>query len=307
MNQTKAKVSLRKRIKFSIIISFISFLIFIFLAEIFLLIFNPQPYQYPTLKFSEKYKKIYHSNVTIKSYYPPETRYYSTNEMGFRKSSCNLSIDNDKTNIVLLGDSFTFGIGVNDGYEFGAIMGRKLEESFNVINLGIGGWGLTQEIRAFYEIGQSFNPEIAIVFFFSNDPYDNILDVVTRVNNGKFEFIDSNNASKGILSKISKSLSNSIIQKSNLYNFIRNTLYLKYYANAVGQINDQEVDLTEIPEDEKLYCNLIDVFANDLKQNNVKLMFVSINYLEGEKIESELNEFPFIKKIYFRIRLSRTY
>ena len=301
LNQDKKKLSLRRKITFILISAFVFFVVFVVAAEILILLIKPQPYQYPTLKFSEKYKKIYHPNSKIKHHYPPKTRYYSTNELGFRRSSCNLSVENNKPNIVLLGDSFTFGIGVNDGYEFGAIMGDKLKQDYNVLNLGIGGWGLTQEIRVFYEIAQSYNPEIAIIFFFSNDPYDNILDAVTEIKNEKFEFIDQNNASSGILSKISKALSGSIIQKSNLYNFVRNTLYLKYHANAVENINDQEINTIEIPEDEKIYCDLLDVFANDLKQSDVKLMFVSINYLEDEKIESELNEFPFIKKHIYKL------
>jgi len=234
-NQSKQKITFWKKIKYILVISFVSLIVFLFAAEILLSIINPQPYQYPTLKFSEKYKKVYHSNIIIKDYNPPETRYYSTNELGFRKSSCNLSQENSKPNIVLLGDSFAFGIGVNDGFEFASVMADKLQQHYNVINLGIGGWGLTQEIRVFYDEEQSFSPEFAIIIFCNNDPNDNLLDAVTEIKNGKFEFIDSNEASGGILSKVSKLLSRSIIQKSNLYNSIRNFLYSKYHANAMNK------------------------------------------------------------------------
>jgi len=295
-DKTKTKISRGKKIKYILVITFISIIVFLIAAEILLAIINPQPYQYPTLKFSEKYKKVYHSNITIKDYNPPETRYYSTNELGFRKSSCKLSQENNKPNIVLLGDSFTFGIGVNDGFEFASVMADKLQQHYNVINLGIGGWGLTQEIRVFYDEGQSFNPEFAIIIFCNNDPDDNLLDAVIEIKNGKFEFIDSNEASGGILSKVSKLLSRSIIQKSNLYNSIRNFLYLKYHANAIEQANEQESKVSEIPKNEKFYCELLDVFANDLKQKDVKLLFTSINYLKDGKIKSELLDFPFIEK-----------
>ena len=90
-------------------------------------------------------------------------------------------------------------------------------------------------------------------------------------------------------------LSGSIIQKSNLYNTIRNYVYLKYHANAVEQINNQENKTSEIPENEKFYCELLDIFANDLKQKGIKLIFVSVNKLNNDKIESELQSFPFIK------------
>lgn len=295
-NQNSKKIPRWKKIIFSLLISFFSFIVVLVVAEILLLLINPQPYHYPTLKFSEKYKKIYHSNVSIKACYPEATRYYSTNELGFRRSSCNLSVENNKPNIIILGDSHTFGIGVNDGYEFAAVMGDKLQQHYNVINLAIGGWGFTQELRVFYDIGQSYNPEIAFVFFTSTDPSDNLLDAVTEIKDGKFEFIDSNEASNGILSKVSKSLSNSIIQKSHLYNFIRNALYTRFHDNAVDQISTVETKAFEIPEDEKRYCDLLDVFANDLKQKGIQLMFVSINILIDGTIQSELRDFPFIEK-----------
>ena len=300
-NQNKQKISIGKKIKFILIISFVTVIVFLVIAEILLSLINPQPYQYPTLKFSEKYKKIYHSNITIKHHSPPETRYYSTNDMGFRKSGFKISKENKKPDIILLGDSFTFGIGVNDGYEFASVMADKLKPDYNVINLGIGGWGLTQEIRVFYEIGQSYDPEIVIIFFCNNDPDDNLLDAVTEIKNGKFEFIDSDNSSSGLLSKVSKLLSGSIIQKSNLYNSIRNFLYLKYHANAIKQINKPEIKTSEIPENEKFYCELLDVFANDLKQKDIKLIFTSINFLKDGKIESELQDFPFIEKHVFEL------
>lgn len=296
MNQSKPKIPSGKRIKFILIISFVSVIVILIAAEFILRLINPQPYQYPTLKFSEKYKKIYHSNVSIKACYPEATRYYSTNELGFRRSSCNLSAGNNKPNIIILGDSYTFGIGVNDGYEFAAVMGDKLQQHYNVINLGIGGWGFTQELRVFYDIGQSYNPEFTFVFFTSTDPYDNLLDAVTEIKDGKFEFIDSSEASNGILSKVSKSLSNSIIQKSHLYNFVRNALYTRFHDNAVNKINTVETKALEIPEHEKRYCDLLDVFANDLKQKGVQLKFVSINILIDGIIQSELHSFPFIEK-----------
>ena len=294
-NQGKQKITFWKKIKYILVITFISIIVFLIAAEILLAIINPQPYQYPTLKFSEKYKKIYHPNVIIKDHNPPETRYYSTNELGFRKSSCTLSKENEKPNIVLLGDSFTFGIGVNDGFEFASIMADKLKQDYNVINFGVGGWGLTQEIRVFYEIAQFFEPEIAIIFFCNNDPDDNLLDAVTEIKNGQFEFIDANNSSSGLLSKISKLLSKSIIQKSNLYNSIRNALYLKYHANAIEQVNKQESSVSKIPENEILYCKLLDLFAKDMKQKEVKLMFVSVNYVKNDIVVSELHDFPIIE------------
>ena len=45
--------------------------------------------------------------------------------------------------------------------------------NYNVINLGGSGWGLTQEIKRFYEFGQLYHPKVIILQFDETDPKDN--------------------------------------------------------------------------------------------------------------------------------------
>ena len=81
--------------------------------------------------------------------------FLQSNIFNYKKSyflnHINNTIENFKPNIVLLGDSYTFGFGVNDGNEFAAVMSRELSSDYNIINTGVGGWGLTQQIRRYYE------------------------------------------------------------------------------------------------------------------------------------------------------------
>ena len=189
-NKKNQKLSFWKKIKFVIVITIISIFVFILLGEFYFRIFNPQGYLFPKLSYSEQYRKIAPPNTTIEHYVPPSRRYYSTNKFGFRGEEIQQSNKYPKTNIVLLGDSYTFGIGCNDGAEFASVLADDLSEDFDIINTGSNGWGLTQQIRAFYEFGQLYYPEIVVILFSNNDPNDNLKDNCTKIKEERFIFKD---------------------------------------------------------------------------------------------------------------------
>ena len=164
-NKNKNKISLLKKLIFIIFITLITIIIFVILSELYLYFFKPQPYLYPKLSYSEKYRKIPPKNLKMVHCVPPNKRYYSTNQFNLRGKAIRLSNKYDIPNIVLLGDSYTFGIGVDDGDEYASILAENLKSRFNIVNTGVGGWGLTQQIRRFYEFGQLYHPEIVILLF----------------------------------------------------------------------------------------------------------------------------------------------
>ncbi len=66
---------------------------------------------------------------------------YSTNELGNRITPVNPKA---KTAVVLLGCSFTMGQGLNDHETFAYKLGQSLGEQYQVINLGVDGYGTHQ-------------------------------------------------------------------------------------------------------------------------------------------------------------------
>jgi len=64
---------------------------------------------------------------------------YTINRIGSRVDLFNNS--KNKKHIVLMGDSQTFGVGVEDQKVYSNLIGEKLKEEFNVYNLGFKGWG----------------------------------------------------------------------------------------------------------------------------------------------------------------------
>ncbi|HEY3176107.1 MAG TPA: SGNH/GDSL hydrolase family protein [Candidatus Polarisedimenticolia bacterium] len=82
--------------------------------------------------------------------------------------------------IAALGDSFTFGYGVEEDQAWPRILerglnaGRPADRRVEVVNLGVGGYGTWQETLWLEEKWGSLRPDLALVaFYVGNDPDDN--------------------------------------------------------------------------------------------------------------------------------------
>ncbi len=191
-----------------------------------------------------------------------------------------------KPAIVVLGDSFTFGMGVNDGEEYVSVMDSLLNEQYNVVNAGCGGWGITQEIRRFYDFGVHYSPKFVVIQFASNDPEDNLNYRVTRIENGKFVFENSNNS----LNWLKKYLSTSIVQRSQLYNYFRERMYALMKDRHVDEVTQViEAGFDGGPRPEEVFHNqLLELFARDLKERGIVLIMIAVN--------DALTNFPSIRR-----------
>jgi len=94
---------------------------------------------------------------------------YRSNSTGFRSNREFLdSSRTPKHLIVLAGDSFTFGFGVEYSKTFGAVVESRLRDSF-VYNFGVTGFGLDQIWLALRTEALPLKPSLAIVTFISGD------------------------------------------------------------------------------------------------------------------------------------------
>ncbi len=81
--------------------------------------------------------------------------------------------------IVVVGDSFTWGFGVNDGEIYTDILEKLLNDT-EVINLGVTAYGLSQEIKYFKILGKKFSPDILIVALVMNDIQQDFYNKTTK-------------------------------------------------------------------------------------------------------------------------------
>lgn len=72
---------------------------------------------------------------------------------------------------IFLGDSFTFGWGVEQKSTFENIIENKLNSVYpaEIINFGLGNYNTEQEVNLFLEKGLKYSPDKVVVFYFIND------------------------------------------------------------------------------------------------------------------------------------------
>jgi lysophospholipase L1-like esterase len=98
---------------------------------------------------------------------------------GFRKTH----IKNNKklNNILMLGDSFTEGVWVNDKENFTYFLCKKLYDENNgyVINAGVNGYGILEEFFILKKFYKKFNIKKVVLNVFVNDIENKIVEVLT--------------------------------------------------------------------------------------------------------------------------------
>jgi lysophospholipase L1-like esterase len=101
---------------------------------------------------------------------------YSNNSLGWRGRREYRRQKQTKYRVLFLGDSFTYGIGVNDDQTFPARVEKKLtadDLSVEVMNAGCPGKGTDYELKLFQTTAYKFHPDLTVLGFFCNDFQDN--------------------------------------------------------------------------------------------------------------------------------------
>ncbi len=255
-------------------------------GEVLVRLVSPVVTLHPRWENSPAFGHRHHANVTMVHKGPGGWTFtYRINEYGYRTPPIPFAEEYDKENILILGDSNAFGFGVDEGDQFPAVMNERIGEGVNVINLAVGGYALTQEIRVYYDAGRQYKPSTVILQFADNDPDDNYYSPVTRVEDGRFVFAEVDRAEGWLKNQLSKSP----LQKSHLYNTLRHLTYRILYWRTVNQANDngQTAPGAPNPQREELYNSLLETFAKDLSASGVRLIFIAAG-------EGTLEEFPAI-------------
>ena len=139
-------------------------LIALLAAELIVRYPSPQEPLFPRWRYSAEYGFFLPPNSVVIHEMPGRWRFvYTLNDNGHRGELPPVSDRYETPNIVYLGDSYTLGVGVNDGEEFTAIMGCRLAGRYRVLNLASSGWVLTQQIRHYYELGELYQPSAVVL------------------------------------------------------------------------------------------------------------------------------------------------
>lgn len=96
-------------------------------------------------------------------------RYWQTNSAGFRDREWQATDWQDKTVVMVTGDSFAAGWGVSDPADrFSDVLGAHLGDDYYVMNLALPGTATRQQL-GFIQDNQPPQPDIVILQYFLND------------------------------------------------------------------------------------------------------------------------------------------
>lgn len=94
------------------------------------------------------------------------------NSLGFREKVYPTAKPPGVRRIIVLGDSYAFGVGVEFAHTFSKSLEDRLNEltgRFEVINFGVSGYGTTEELATLREVAGKFEPDVVIVAYVLND------------------------------------------------------------------------------------------------------------------------------------------
>lgn len=254
--------------------------VFVVLAcgETAIRIIAPQAHMSPRLVASPLYGMAAPPQTDFVNSKPGHWRFrYSTNEYGHRGPAAPAASAYGAPHVVLLGDSYTFGVGVDDGQEYAAVMAAALGDAAKIVNLGSPGWGLTQEIRRFYEFGRVYDPSVVMLQFCENDPGDDVQAPVSYFDGGRIVFrslSDGEYLLRKNVQALVRYLGESVLQYSQVYEIFRYGVFefmRRRFAGATGGSGAPEI------EQDNLYNTLLEAFADDLFRRGIRLVFFSVD------------------------------
>lgn len=96
------------------------------------------------------------------------------NQLGFRGKPVSVEKPSGMKRILFIGDSNTFGYGIEESQRYSDLLSRKLARDYEVVNLGVFGYGTDQEAILFERDGIRYRPDIVIFGFSAGDLSDNM-------------------------------------------------------------------------------------------------------------------------------------
>ena len=141
---------------------------------------------------------LYRNEPGLSGYHtaPGEFAYhFSINSRGFRGEEIAGQSEPGVLRVLSVGDSFTWGTGVEDEQTYPAQLARILSGDLDgrpveVINTGVMSWGISQYYRWTLEEGLKLDPDVIVIAMFHDDWMQALLGLVTEAPDGSLQTED---------------------------------------------------------------------------------------------------------------------
>lgn len=186
---------------------------------------------------------------------------------------------NRSSRMLVLGDSFAWGFGVNKNERFSEIIEIGFK-SLEVINAAVPGYSTDQQLLYYLDEGYKYNPDFILLLFCENDFLGNSLDQIHWYNKPFYTYDNEN------------LIVNSVpVPKPTIYQTLRKYLSGKSYLisfilKRISLFNAQSFSFDEFnfSSSAKLTEQLIKKLNFESNKNGSKLLIISIP-MADEKVE----------------------
>ncbi|TKB76745.1 MAG: hypothetical protein E8D45_05820, partial [Nitrospira sp.] len=216
---------------------------------------------------------------------------FSTNSQGFRGTREYAVVKPPGVfRIVALGDSTTLGHGVEDDETFSAVLERQLSASrpTEVLNMGVSGFGTAEELIQLREVGLRYQPDLVVLGYWPNDPYNNVVSRLFRVEGGAAvresqDFVPAIAIRDRLYSIPGYSF---LCQHSHLVNFVRNRVSA-YFVKSLAEEHRISFDVEETVslKERELTGALLQALAVETAERSIPLVILNMPVLtDGRRV-----------------------
>ncbi len=274
----------------------VSLLVAVGVGELYFRLFDPQaitPRYVETSPYGIR-KNI--ANVRGMMVVPEYRHGLNTNSQGFRGTK-EYSVPKPQGvyRIIVLGDSVTLGHGVEDEETFSSRLEQQLSHHrpTEVINMGVSGFGTAEELIQLRNIGWKYDPDLVILAYFPNDPYNNVVSQLFSVTDGHLVqreqvFVPAIYIRDRLYLIPGYSF---LCQHSHFVNFIRNRLS-GFFIKQLAQQNSISSQTSQVlsPLETELTVLLINEMIKEVQQqHHVPLLILNIPLIAKGQI---VDNFP---------------
>ena len=266
----------------NLILIILSLVVAIGLSEIYFRIFSPQPIVPRYVETSEFGIRKNIGHVRGRMIDPEYEHEFSTNSQGFRGTvEYAVMKPHGVYRVLVLGDSTTLGHGVGDNDTFSFLLEEKLSNTrrTEVINMGVSGFGTAEELIQLRNVGLQYAPDLVILGYFPNDPYNNAVSKLFKIISGQLvqdqgAFVPALYVRDHLYNIPGWSF---LCQHSHVVNFLRNVAS-GFFQRRLGA---QESMASTTPdqltaEESELTAALINEVASETTRHGAKFILLNI-------------------------------
>ena len=275
-------------------------IITLLLAEFYLRLFKPQAI-IPRYVTDAPYGiRMNYPNIDVWHTTPDYRINIRTNSKGVRNDrEINYAKPLGKKRIIVLGDSFTVGYGVNIEDLYVTQLENRLKEAgynVEVANLGVSGFSNAEELIMLEKEGLKYSPDLIILAYFQNDLDDNVRSGLYGISNG--------NLIRKNQTYLPQIKTRNFLYSSAIYRFLAEQSHLLYLIrrsistivkNKMLRKNESKLEYSDkkLKSKEILGAKIIDQMYLISKRNNIPFILLDVT---SEGLDTNI---PTDKMLYF--------